>query len=699
MARIAHMEHAELVGLEDVTAAADRGLAPLGPEFAGFVVLEAATRVRDVGGGAVDAASLGIDPTGQVFLTAPPRRVDEPKATAALRKLLASLLEVATSSTPALRACARRREPTSLATLTRELEGALIPLNRAASRRGVARVAKATLEAITQGLLDPSEPSADEEEPAAELSEFAASPPPPVRAPSLPPPLPPPRPAVIETAPSQPDLEDEPEDEALTPYIAPVEPTLYQANDLTPFAAPAWMTPMGDAPSSVDELAAKIDETPAEEVEIVSCLPPEVEEIPAWEAAPAIEQAEPIEVHVELPEPEIDEPLLLETSVVPPAVVAAMPEPVVAAPEPEPEPEPTPEPVVAASEPEPEPPPPPVVPRRDRVDDLLDRFSVSRRRDDPALARDLKAMVGIETSAPPKVAMKPMAQVPRFATRLGGAWLPTVDESSVPLELRIARDARDEQRDEDDRARDALSDIPYEDLTPIPRRRTGGWLAMLALFAILGAAVTTGARRGALASFFAPATPPPGDAPLVAPPAPPSAPATTAAKVPVACEAVLMLDGAASGAEVLRRLGSTPLSVALPMHVPLDLVALLDGMATRRVHVDASAPWIADPTAPRLELPVALEASKEAPWPSHSGSLTPLRAGTEATSRGLVHVTSVPIGATLWLEVEPPTILVPCGTPVDLLVVTGAPGHAAPKPVRIEWSAFTGSPPRATLRL
>src|SRR5688572_4618156 len=121
-------EQAEWVGLDDVTTAADQGFAPLGPEFAGFVVLEAALRVRDGGGGVVEAGTLGVDTSGLVHLFAPPRRADEAKATAALRKLLGSLLEVATSSTPALRACARRKDAPGLSLLARELEGALIPL-------------------------------------------------------------------------------------------------------------------------------------------------------------------------------------------------------------------------------------------------------------------------------------------------------------------------------------------------------------------------------------------------------------------------------------------------------------------------------------------------------------------------------------------------------------------------------------------
>ena len=89
------MSNAEqLVRVDDVVIAADRELVPVGPEIAGFLVLEAAARVRDVGGGVVGATELGLDVAGNVQLVAPPRRADEPRAAASLRQLLGALLRV-----------------------------------------------------------------------------------------------------------------------------------------------------------------------------------------------------------------------------------------------------------------------------------------------------------------------------------------------------------------------------------------------------------------------------------------------------------------------------------------------------------------------------------------------------------------------------------------------------------------------------
>ncbi len=155
-------EQIDWIRLDDVLAAADRCLAPIGPELAGFIVLETAQRLREIGG-VLEVSGLAIGTSGHVALTAPPERGNEETATRKLRELLARLLTVSTSATPALRQCSKRREHGSLALLCRELEAALIPLNRAASRRGLARVARATADAIDSGRLDPvhAEPEMD----------------------------------------------------------------------------------------------------------------------------------------------------------------------------------------------------------------------------------------------------------------------------------------------------------------------------------------------------------------------------------------------------------------------------------------------------------------------------------------------------------------------------------------------------------
>ena len=64
-------EHVDWIRLEDVLAAADRCLAPIGPELAGFIVFEAAQRLRQIGG-VIEAADLAIGTSRHVAFTAPP---------------------------------------------------------------------------------------------------------------------------------------------------------------------------------------------------------------------------------------------------------------------------------------------------------------------------------------------------------------------------------------------------------------------------------------------------------------------------------------------------------------------------------------------------------------------------------------------------------------------------------------------------
>ena len=605
-------DQVDWVGLEEVIAAADRGLAPLGPEYAGFVVLEAATRVRDVGGGVVRASDLVVDGNGQVHLTRPPRRADESKATSALRALLQRLLEVATSSTPALRGCARRKDSSALASLVRELEGALIPLNRAASRRGVARVAKATLDAVDAGKLPRVSTSMDD----------PSSPP----APAASDPTPSPNATVA--------LED------ATPHVGPGK----------------WVRPMGEPPPSASPSPSPVVETAMraleamesahgddEAIEIVSNLPPVVIEgasearrpdRPATRGSGAYSNGAP-RITTTLPgiggrERDEESPRAAFTVPLGRSTKASA--------------------------------------SGDRVDALLARFQVSRLRDDPALSRDLKEMIGIETSMPPAVAPRDDASM--------------ASSSTSPVEI----------------AREEIDAEPTP-LTYMPKRRARRTVLALALVTV-GFAAFAAARtpygRATIAKLLAPAAPPPGDVAPKPTTLPAAAPAPTPAKLPTACEAKLDVVNAPKNAEIARKLGPSPLAVAVPTHAPIDLVAVAPGSAPRRAHVDASAPWQDDPTGPRLELPVVLDVGADGAWPSPMPKPTTTPTAP-TTPKGLLRVTTNPAGATIWMVAESTTISgLPCGAPVDLQIV--AP-PAAPRTIHLEWAAFAGAPPHATLTL
>lgn len=552
-------DQVEWVSLEDVMAAADRGLAPLGPELAGFVVLETVARARELGG-IVDSSRIAIGTSGHVALTAPPARGGEIEATMALRQTLSELLAVASSTTPALRACAKRREGMSLGIVARELEGALIPLNRAASRRGIARVARATLEALDKGQLP-------EEREAREISE------PPARAtqePKI-------RMAVREPTPEPPPVViEEPVEEEVV-QAAPEEP------EATPYAAPVY-EPTGTPPMALADLPPELEDEDDSEIEIVSNLPPIVAETYG-------------------------------------------------------------------------------IPKRDRVRDMVDSFEVSRKRDDRALAGDLKAMVGIETSMPPAVTVNVRVQPSVIlADEIPVDHEPLVDEPATHTPV------------------------------PPPMKKRGSFFGLFAL-AVIGGLVTAAAMRpSSLDVLFGRATPPGEDKGKTSTTEPPPvAIKTPVMKAPATCEGTLVIERVPAGSEVLRRLGTMPISISLPARTSMDLVATLEGSAPRRAHLDANAAWQSDATGLRIDVPFSLESAKAgAQWPA-SATASPLRSSD--APRGLVHATSTPAGASLWVDVDPAAVPVPCGAAVDLVVVTGG----VQRPLHAEWASFSGSPPRATL--
>ena len=634
-------DHAELVSLLSVMSAAQRGLSPLGPEFAGFVVLEAASRLREAGGGVATARELAIDVTGQVHLVAQPARGDDVRCTTALRALLGALLESATSSTPALRTCARRKEQTSSSMLTRELQAALIPLNRAASRRGVARVAKSTAEALANGSLP--EPSFNEAEPTREPS---PSPPPAVTTPK-----------VVAAPPA-----------VLQPKAtAPMThlPSVIIADETTPCDANGpWVEAVGATPVTLAEIERTIHDAqmaPVHEVrdvgpnysidddafgeeepfEVVSNLPPLVAEVAPRRETRKTTAASTLPGIGDVPRrprhgDEDDSPR------------AAFAVPLTSAPREN---------------------------REDRVEALIAGFSVSRLRDDPALSRDLKAMVGIETSAPPAVRLRELRE---------SASSMAVDVPLQPTDV----------------SHEDFAEAPLDD-DALPRRRGGRpGLALFALL-VLGAGIAVGVlprTRNAVRALFSPPSLPPGD--VMTPThagqgATTPRPATTAAHLPTACEGTLTIDGVPSGAEVVRKLGVAPVSVSVPMHVPLDLIGVSPGLPPRRVHVDPSAAWLPDVTGPHLELPVMLDIGGATTWPARAGELSPAPMAAPA-GRGSLRIVGNPPGTTVWLVVSAGAMAVPCGNPIDLLVIVPP---TAPRSVHVEWSTFTGAPPHAITKL
>jgi hypothetical protein len=130
------------VTVAEVLLAARKGLAPLAPESAGYLTLAVADALARAPQ-SLSASEIALSTEGTVSV---PRggvstALDSERA---LRSLLASLLSTSPNSTPALGAAARREASAGVSSLISELEGALIPVNRSAARRALARLARET---------------------------------------------------------------------------------------------------------------------------------------------------------------------------------------------------------------------------------------------------------------------------------------------------------------------------------------------------------------------------------------------------------------------------------------------------------------------------------------------------------------------------------------------------------------------------
>jgi hypothetical protein len=148
------------VTLDEVFTVLSAKRAPLAPELAGYLVLEIAEHA-DPQGGDLDLRSVFIGEEGTVALIKPRREAAAGDAEASVRGVLGRLLEASGSQTPALAAASRRQSGGGLSSLAEELETALIPVNRAAGRRALARLAR-EVRRVTLGVGRNALPSASE---------------------------------------------------------------------------------------------------------------------------------------------------------------------------------------------------------------------------------------------------------------------------------------------------------------------------------------------------------------------------------------------------------------------------------------------------------------------------------------------------------------------------------------------------------
>ncbi|HET7540764.1 MAG TPA: hypothetical protein VFK05_12855 [Polyangiaceae bacterium] len=144
------------VTLSEVKRAARAHRAPLAGESAGYLVLAIADQVLQAPR-LVQAEEVQLSEDGALRVLAG-RASSEEDAELSLRGALDQLLLVASSGSAALTRASRRTAPVGLASLVRELEAALIPVNRSAARRALSRLHRETTRALQSGNLPEDEP-------------------------------------------------------------------------------------------------------------------------------------------------------------------------------------------------------------------------------------------------------------------------------------------------------------------------------------------------------------------------------------------------------------------------------------------------------------------------------------------------------------------------------------------------------------
>ena len=171
------------VTLDEVFAAASARAASLVPETSGYLALavgDATSRLPLLH----DDRTLLLTTEGSMSASRRGDVVAPERAAKAMRDVLARLLAVSSGTMPGLAAAARPREESArgVDAVIEEIEAALIPVNRAAARRALARLSRETLRAKEAGKLKPRREASVRPAPppmAAAVPVAAAPPPPP----------------------------------------------------------------------------------------------------------------------------------------------------------------------------------------------------------------------------------------------------------------------------------------------------------------------------------------------------------------------------------------------------------------------------------------------------------------------------------------------------------------------------------------
>ncbi|MFO0587306.1 MAG: hypothetical protein U0441_07200 [Polyangiaceae bacterium] len=306
------------VSLEEVLLAAAARAASLVPETSGYLALAVADATSRLPYAHEDrGVLLTID--GSVMVPRKAPIAPPPEAARVLRDLLRRLLATSTGTMPGLASAARpRTEESDVDRVVGDIEGALIPVNRAAAKRALARLARETLRAKELGKLKRSAPQPAAKPAAAPAPKPAAPAPQPIAAP--------PQPAAIAAPVVVP----------VAPMIAPppmvMTPPLTLADLITPQPAePSIPEPIAKASEPIVTAPAPIEEAPAPAPEEIVAKPEPMAEAPAPSIAhevitaapePIAAAPEPIVTLTPSPESPSDvAPTVAPPTVAPPRVV------------------------------------------------------------------------------------------------------------------------------------------------------------------------------------------------------------------------------------------------------------------------------------------------------------------------------------------------------------------------------------------
>jgi hypothetical protein len=129
-----------VIHLDAILAAVQARQVPLAAETAGYLLVDLAS-VCASDHLAIEPSAVVVSEDGVVALVSAAES-EEPRTEASLRAILGTLLAAGGSSTPALQAMVERPAEGQRDLFVAEIEAALIPLNRSAGRRAVARLAR-----------------------------------------------------------------------------------------------------------------------------------------------------------------------------------------------------------------------------------------------------------------------------------------------------------------------------------------------------------------------------------------------------------------------------------------------------------------------------------------------------------------------------------------------------------------------------